>query len=197
MAEDPLEQSPVRAFLAIPLGDIFAREIERALFLLRPKIPGVKWIEPPQFHLTLHFFGSIPSANIARIDASMAGIAPRFAPLVLSLDRLGGFPNLERPNILWLGVEKMAPGIVLFQKAVAEELEKLGFEIEKRPYHPHATIGRVKKQLRDTPKVLAGIPLGLPTAEKTADHFVLYRSHTLPEGAHYEVLKNYLLSKKA
>lgn len=197
MAEDTLSRDSLRCFLAIPLHDLFSLEIERILRTIRDKIPGVRWIEPPQFHMTLHFFGSISVSEIERIDASMRECASRSAPLRLGLDRIGGFPSLGRPNIFWMGVEKNAAEILSFQKALSREIQNLGFEIETRPFHPHATIGRVKRPVRDAEAILSKIPLGLPTAEKTAGHFVLYRSHCLPEGARYEVLKTYPLSKKA
>lgn len=197
MAEDPLSRASIRAFLAIPLFEIFSEEIDRTLRPLRREIAGVKWVDPRQVHLTLHFFGSITSDEIERIDSSMKKIASLFAPFGLRMDRIGGFPDLEKPHIIWWGAEEKTRELILFQKALQNEIARLGFKIEAKPFHPHATIGRVQGKGVDLRPLLAKILLKSPAPEKTADHFVLYQSHCLPEGARYEVLKTYPLSKKA
>ena len=196
MAEDPLKLSPVRSFLAIPLEDIFHKELDRILELLRGEVPGVRWVKPEQVHLTLHFFGSIPTSAIERINLSMQKVASSFDPLELSMDRFGGFPDLKNPNILWLGVHEGTGRLFLLQSAIQEEIRTLGFEIETRPFHPHVTIGRIKGKVENLGPPCEKILFEFPTVEKTADHFVLYQSHCLPEGVRYDVLKTYPLSKK-
>ena len=197
MADDPLKKAAARVFLAIPLHEIFDREIENILLPLRREIPGVRWTDPRQVHLTLHFFGSVPFKEIELIHQSSMKVASLFSPLKLSLDLLGGFPNLERPEIVWLGVGEREGRLLSLQRAIQGEVRMLGFKTEARPFHPHATLGRVKKKIPDPRPLLSRIPFQLPAVEKTADHFVLYQSHCLPEGARYEALKSYPISKKA
>lgn len=197
MAEDPLKHSLVRSFLAIPLGDVFHEELDRILELLRGEVHGVRWARSGQIHLTLHFFGSIPANEIGRIDGSMQKIASSFDPLVLSMDRLGGFPDLKKPNVLWLGIQEKTGALRLLQSAVQEEVRRLGFDIEAKPFYPHATVGRVQERSKNPGVFFEKIPSEFPTAEKALDHFTLYQSHCLPEGARYDVLKIYPFSKKA
>ncbi len=197
MAEDPLKKAAARVFLAIPLHEIFHQEIENLLRPLYRKIPGVRWTEPRQVHLTLHFFGAVPAKEIELIDLSSKKIASLFSPLELGLNRIGGFPSLERPNIIWLGVEEHSGRLLSLQKAIQGEVRTLGFKTEARPFQPHATIGRVKRKSQDLGPLVAKAGRELPAPARTADHFVLYQSHCLPEGVRYEVLRTYPLSKKA
>ena len=197
MAEDPLDLASVRAFLAIPLFEIFRNELDDLLRLLCRQIPGVRWAESPQVHLTLHFFGTISARQIDSIDISMKKSATLFGPFNLRLAGVGGFPDLKKPNIVWLGIEEKTGSLLSFQRYLQDALRRSGFETEVRPFLPHVTIGRVIKKAGDLKPLIAGIPLGLPTPERTADHFVLYQSHCLPQGARYEILKNYPLSKEA
>ncbi len=198
MAEDPLKQAATRrVFLAIPLHDIFHQEIESLLRPLRYEISGVRWAESRQVHLTLHFFGSVPIKEIETIHLSSKKIASLFSPLKLSLGRIGGFPSLERPDIIWIGVEEPAGRLLSLQKAIQGEVRTLGFRTEARPFQPHATIGRVKRKIKDLGPRLAKVASEFLAPEKTVDHFVLYQSHCLPEGARYEILKTYPFSKKA
>ncbi|MFH1799302.1 MAG: RNA 2',3'-cyclic phosphodiesterase [Candidatus Omnitrophota bacterium] len=197
MAEDLLKQARARVFLAIPLHEIFRQEIENLLGPLRHEVSGVRWVEPLKVHLTLHFFGSVSTKEVELIRLFSKKVASLFSPLHLSLGRVGGFPSLERPNIIWLKVEEHAGKLLSLQKAIQGEVRTLGFEIEARPFQPHATIGRVKWKSKDFKPLMTKIPFEWPTPAKTADHFVLYQSHLLPEGVRYEILETYPLSKKA
>lgn len=196
MAEYPLKPATARVFLAIPLHEIFRQEIDSVLQPFRREIPGVRWVEPRQVHLTLHFFGSVPTKEIELIHHFSKKVASLFSPLKLSLDRIGGFPSLERPEIIWLGVEEPTGRLVSLQKAIQGEVRTLGFKTEARPFQPHVTLGRVKRKSADLKSLLAKVPFEGPTRARTADHFVLYQSHNLPEGVRYEVLKTYALSSK-
>ena len=196
MAEDPLKKVATRVFLAIPFHGIFSQEIERFLFPLRRDIAGVRWMEPRQVHLTLHFFGAVSSQEIELIHRSSQKVAALFSPLKLSLDRIGGFPSLERPDLIWLGVGEPSGRLLSLQKALQGEVRTLGFKVEARPFQPHVTIGRVTRKSQDLKTLLAKVPFEFPTPSKIADHFALYRSYYLPEGVRYEILKSYPFSKK-
>ncbi len=154
-------------------------------------------MEPQQVHLTLHFFGSIPASEIPHIDSSMRQVASLHAPLRLMLNGVGGFPDLKRPDILWLGVEERTGALLAFQKALRAAVDQLGFKTDARPFYPHVTIGRIKKKTGSLESLASRIPYRFPSAEKTLDHFALYQSHCLPEGVRYEILKTYALSKKS
>jgi 2'-5' RNA ligase len=197
MADDPVKRAPARVFLAIPLHGFFHQEIENLLSPLRREISGVRWTEPRQVHLTLHFFGPVSANEIDLIQAFSKKVALLFSPLELSLTRIGGFPSLERPDIVWLEVEERDGRLLSLQKAIQGEVRTLGFKTETRPFQPHATIGRVKWKSRALGPLVSKIPFEGPTPVRTADHFVLYQSHNLPEGVRYEILKTYPLSKKA
>lgn len=197
MAENPVKSSLLRLFLAIPFHDIFLQEISQTLDLLRGKIPDIKWVSVEQVHLTLHFFGSTPASQIELIDPAMRKIASLYTPMPVVLDRIGGFPNLKRPNVLWLGVKETSGRLLSLFKTIQKELNGLGFTIEHRSFHPHVTLGRFKKRGFDVENILATCPTPFSDIEKKVNHFVLYQSHCLPEGARYEILRKYPLAKKA
>jgi len=171
------------------------QEIRAVLEPLSRKVEGVKWVDPGQAHLTLHFFGATLPKEISKIDDAMKRIAPLFAPLKVCLDRVGAFPDLHRPDVIWLGIREKSGVLSGFCQTVQREIKHLGFELDPRPLHPHVTLGRVKKHGGDLEAVLPKVTAGLPTAEKSVDHFILYESHCLPEGAHYEPLKTYAFTK--
>lgn len=91
--------------------------------------------------------------------------------------------------MLWAGI-KAEPGLHKLQGNIEDQLEKLGFEKEGRPFTPHLTICRVKAYTD-------GKELGKLTAEArphismdfVADSFVLFKSVLSPKGAEYTELK--------
>ena len=196
MAEDPLKRSTLRLFFALPLYPLFRYEVRSVLKNLQGKISGVRWVDPEQVHMTLHFFGPIPEDEILRIDVSIRKVAVLFSPFRIHLGQCGGFPNLLKPNIIWFGVQAPDGELTLLHEAMKTELRKLGLNTEMRPFHPHATLGRVEKARAGQPITLSIFPKELLRVEKIADHLVLYQSHLGSEGTRYEILKTYPFSKK-
>jgi 2'-5' RNA ligase len=80
---------------------------------------------------------------VTGIEKSVAG-TKRF---VLSIRDLGAFPNARRPRVIWVGCEAVSP-LELLQHRVEREMNELGFALEKRPFRPHLTLGRVKRDAR-------------------------------------------------
>ena len=49
--------------------------------------------------------------------------------------------------MVWAGCEPV-PALELLQHALEHGLERLGFPIEGRPFRPHLTLGRTKREVR-------------------------------------------------
>jgi 2'-5' RNA ligase len=112
------------------------------------------------------------------------------APIHLSCERLGAFPDLKRPRVLWAGlVGDVGPLGALFT-VLDRELERVGFPREPREFHPHLTLGRLKE-----PKMLGALHKAWPKVEArafgsfVAEALVLYRSELKPGGAVYTLIE--------
>jgi 2'-5' RNA ligase len=133
----------IRAFVAVRIiGDV-ERELARLIESLRHT--RVSWVSIANLHLTLRFLGgAIDTRLIPPLDSALSQIAARTAPFIIVVRGTGGFPNLDRPRVVWAG---------LFSEELlrlAEEIEaaavRCGFPAETRPYSPHLTLGRVRDQ---------------------------------------------------
>jgi 2'-5' RNA ligase len=66
-------------------------------------------------------------------------------------------------------------------------MERLGFPTEGRPFHPHLTLGRVKRDAR--PAALAGLATDLDSlvyeTEVSVESVDLMQSTLTPQGAQY------------
>ncbi len=181
----------MRTFIAIEINpelkDRLVHERER----LRRQLAGarIRWVQPQGMHLTLKFLGEIEAGRVEAIAAQMELLAGRYAPFAIRLQSLGAFPNLRRPRVLWVGVQ--APPVLAALRADLERcLEGLGFVRERRPFHPHITLGRVRDSGGDRVDWAAALAIGAqePLGEQRVEALALFRSELRPTGAVYTCL---------
>ncbi|MFQ5444705.1 MAG: RNA 2',3'-cyclic phosphodiesterase, partial [Nitrospinales bacterium] len=53
-------------------------------------------------------------------------------------------PNIKQPRVLWIGVEETHQQLILLKSNIDKGLEPLGFEIDRKKFSPHLTLGRIK-----------------------------------------------------
>jgi 2'-5' RNA ligase len=138
----------VRLFLAINLTPQVRREVSAATAVLRQCAPRASWVDEPLLHLTLKFLGEQPDDRVDDIQAAVARVAGRHRELVMALGGIGAFPNFRRVRVVWMGIAQEAR-LELLHHDVEVEYEKMGIEVEGRPFRPHLTLARVKQSLTD------------------------------------------------
>ena len=138
----------LRTFIAVELSP---RVITRAGDLidhLRVAAAEVNWVRPQQMHLTLKFLGDVPDTETPDVCRVVSDVAASFEPFEITCRCAGAFPNLKSPKTLWIGIEDGANELKKLQAALDDALKaELGFAKEPRGFHPHLTIGRVKREL--------------------------------------------------
>jgi 2'-5' RNA ligase len=178
-----------RLFIGIRVSTSTANQLAQACETLarRARDAGVdiKWIPPISYHVTLKFLGWTRLETIEairdRVTQAVAGIS-RFT---FRTARLGAFGSLEKANILWAGCEQL-DAFSQLAKAIEGATERLGFAAEKRPYHPHVTLGRLRetRALREVVLPLAEQMFG----DTRVDGVTLLESETKPTGSVYREL---------
>jgi RNA 2',3'-cyclic 3'-phosphodiesterase len=114
--------------------------IGQSLAMMRGGLPGARWIDPENYHLTLRFIGDIDDA-LAREIAGVLGRVHRQA-FDLRLDGLTSFGG-RKPRAVVAAVAPTAPLIEL-QAEHDRLLQRLGLEPEGRKYTPHVTLARLR-----------------------------------------------------
>jgi 2'-5' RNA ligase len=93
----------LRLFIALPLPHEVEIELDRLLTVLRPKGPEVKWVPPNNIHLTVKFLGDTEEKLVDKIKVALDEVAAGYQPFDTTIDQIGGFPNLNRPRVIWIG----------------------------------------------------------------------------------------------
>jgi 2'-5' RNA ligase len=104
-------------------------------------VPGARWVEPANLHLTLRFIGEADGALFQDIGEALAEVEA--APFELRVRGVGKFGQRRRVRQLWAGVEA-GPLLDQLQRRVEAGLAALGLEPERRKFHAHVTLARLK-----------------------------------------------------
>ncbi len=172
----------LRLFVGIALPP----ELKLRLSLICSGVPGARWVDPGNYHLTLRFIGEVDEGMASDIDAALLQVrAPRFEVTLAGVGRFGD-------RMLWAGVDK-SPPLVHLRDKVESALVRLGLPPETRRYAPHVSLARLRNA--GEAKVRSFIEEhALFRAEPFAvDHFSLVASYLTKSGAIYEDQADYQL----
>lgn len=181
-----------RIFIAINLPENIKEELIKLLRILNKENRGkpIKWVDGEGLHITLHFLGSLNEEQISRVGECLEKVASQYPVSRLELDGLGGFPDLIQPRVIFVrGREINGAKIAGLQKELGKGLGGLGFEIERRPWQPHITLGRVKGD-GVRPRV---VDYNLRVNSFEVETVDLMESKLSRAGAQYSVIKSYKL----
>lgn len=171
------------------IGLEFPSEIAQRLAIMRGGLPGARWIEQSDYHVTLRFIGDIDHRLADDIGELLLGIQRRSFTLRLSgLDWFGK----DKPHSLFAAI---TPSAELSELQADQErlMRRLGLPAEARKFTPHVTLAR----LRDTKPwqvgewIAARSPLSLPPFD--VGRFVLFSSRASVGGGPYLVEGTYPL----
>ncbi len=140
---------------------------------------GGRRMRADTLHITLAFLGSTPIAQLDTLAACADTV--RTDAFELILDQAGYW---RHNRIGWLGASETPPQHVELVNALNAALQAAGFPLDPRAHVPHITLLR---------KSLGGeVPACTPVRWPVKD-FVLVKSVTESDGAHYEVVRRWPL----
>ncbi len=170
----------MRAFLAFPIPEEVRSRLWQDLEPLRRAGRGVTWVGREQLHITLLFLGELDEAGVRRAKSLLADPALSSAPFAVALGGLGTFPARGSPRVIITEVAEGTEECRAFHGKLAPLAASIA-PVERRPYTPHVTVGRVRHP---------GDRLDLdsyagPRARFAVERCVLFESILRREGALY------------
>lgn len=179
----------MRTFIAVDIDPEVKENINTVIHGLKKVSSGVKWIKPEAMHLTLKFLGHIDKKQADKLIKIIDKISKKHHSFDLFCTGIGTFPiNSRRPKVIWAGINESSSMKAVYGD-IETECEKIGFSKEKRSFHSHLTLGRVKKK--------ANIQALLPQIEATKNNdfgktkvnsLILFKSTLTPQGAIYDII---------
>jgi 2'-5' RNA ligase len=164
--------------------------VAQLLATLRGGLPGARWIDPENYHLTLRFIGDVDD-TVAREVASLLGKVSR-PPLELRFDGLSSFGG-RRPRAV-VATLAQTPALMELQAEHERLMQRVGLEPEGRKFTPHVTLARLRESSsRQVADYLATRPFREPLPFRVS-RFVLFSSRASVGGGPYVVEAAYPLA---
>ena len=190
----------MRLFVALDIDAEIRARVTQFRDDMRELAPGVRWVGPETFHVTLQFLGE--TQKVEEIKTALTGVTG--VPVPMTFRGAGFFPTPQRARVFWAGIEAGEELQKLAEK-VGAALAPLEFKRDEGPYHPHLTLARAgsgRPHSRPGDKPAPGLQQvrarleGQPQPEfgsMTAREFILYQSTLSPSGSQYTALASFPL----
>jgi len=178
-----------RLFVAIELSKKQKQEVYSLQQKLREYLEGVRWVRPEGLHLTLKFLGETDLSWIEPIKKAMDRAAADTSSIKIIYGSSGVFPSPKKARVLWIGLREGAEALQSLAENLDQILAKSGFMPEKRKFHPHLTIGRLRSSVPE--KMIRRFleeESNFQTTMLDAKQAVLFESRLHPDGALYTPL---------
>ena len=148
------------------------RNAAMSLSLLRGGLPGARWIDVENYHITLRFIGDIDGRTADEVVDRLDRIErPEFQ---LNLTGMGSFGS-KKPHSIWAGVSP-SPEMHALQAEVERICQRIGLPPDPRKFMPHVTLARLRSsRLDDVVHYLSGRG-NFRTSPFTVGRFVLMSS---------------------
>jgi len=165
-------------------------EVGQALSSLRGGLPGARWIDPANYHVTLRFIGDIDDRTAHEIASALAVVRRR--PVDVTVRELASFGG-RKPRAVVASVAP-SPQLLDLQAEIERQVRRAGIEPEGRKFTPHVTLARLRDATsRDVADYLA-VRGYFPAQTFTASRFVLFSSRASVGGGPYVVEDAYALA---
>lgn len=195
----PEDAEMVRAFIAVEIDEVVRANTVQLMENLQKGIRHTgahpKWVAPENLHVTLFFLGQTRQAMIARMKEELGNAIADRPAFEAQFQGLGVFPTPRQPSVLWLGVDHGRRPFKELQAEIVRSLMPLGWEPDRKPFHPHLTLARIRSQ--------SGVPAMMQVvhSHRTADcgacpiaSVVLFKSDLRPGGPLYTLLHTWPLA---
>jgi RNA 2',3'-cyclic 3'-phosphodiesterase len=179
----------LRTFIAIDIPEFVRSTVAGLQEHLKRDVAGVRWVNPENIHLTLKFLGDVHGGDLVRIQNAMAQAAGGVRPFSLSTAGIGAFPGLNRPRVIWVGIDGQTDALQSLNRRLLNRLAAAGFNGDKRKFSGHLTIGRGKGNVNPV-RLIDSIRAVKAFSAKMfrVDRFILFKSDIRPTGAVYTAL---------
>lgn len=116
------------------------RQAALSLSLLRGGLPGARWIDVENYHITLRFIGDVDGRTADEVVDRLDRIdRPEFQ---LNLMGTGSFGS-RKPHSVWAGVTHN-PEMYALQAEIERICQRIGLPPDPRKFSPHVTLARLK-----------------------------------------------------
>lgn len=181
-----------RAFVAVvpppPVRSALVAAVRDARAAVGPA-PGLRWVPPAHWHVTLRFLGAV--AEPERVVTDLAARLTSHRPVTVRLGGVGTFPVGGRGAVVWAGVHDVGADARLADLAAVVDTVPCDRPAPTRPFRAHLSLARAPEPPSGRVEPAVSRALGRhsgTTAPWVATEVVVVSSVPGPEGHRHEVV---------
>ena len=175
-----------RLFTGLEIPD----DIRASLSMLRGGLPGARWIDPENYHLTLRFIGDVDDVIASEVVFALGKV--RRGGFELRLDGVSSFGG-RKPRAVFATVAS-SPAVMELQAEHERLMQRIGIEPEGRKFTPHITLARLRDASSHEVAEYLSARGGFRSAPFQVSNFVLFSSRASVGGGPYVVEAAYPLA---
>jgi 2'-5' RNA ligase len=181
-----------RVFAALHIPDDAIEQIIDLRNKLYPDDKLVRWESKSKLHITLKFLGELPPEKNNDILNGLENVIKDYSALNLAFNKFGIFRHRGKPKIVWAGL-KPNDTLLSVVNDINSTLKNIGFENEKRKFHPHLTLLRIRgKEKMELINKFENY--NYEEIKFVGNKISLFESRLLSGGSEYKILKSFELN---
>ena len=163
------------------------------LSMLRGGLPGARWIDTENYHITLRFIGDVDRHTANEVSERLSRINRSSIPVrINALDAFGG----NKPHSVHARVERTLQ-LMELQGEHERIIQRIGRKAEGRKFLPHVTLARLRNAKGADVANYLSLRGNFSLPPFTANRFVLYSSRDSVGGGPYIVEDAYPLDAES
>ncbi len=145
------ETERARAFVAVPRDRMWMESARGLVDRLRERLPDASWTRSEAWHITIKFLGDVPRSSLQPFAESIAPAAREIVPGELPGGGAIVFPPRGPARVLTVGfgASPALDHLASFAREVDGRAASFGVEVEKRAFHAHVTLARLRRPWPD------------------------------------------------
>ncbi len=182
-----------RIFVAIELPETVRAKliaVQRELKSVMPR-HSTAWPKPENLHLTMRFLGNVLADRVGPLHHNLATVLSEFGALNLKCERLGCFPDLRFPRVVWAWVHDATDRLQQLHQRIDAGVREFAEKPAEARFMGHVTLARPKQIKRADAERLAKFVEAAVHREFghwQADEVLLLRSELSAAGSRYHEL---------
>lgn len=183
----------VRCFVGIELPPGLLDVLEHCVATLRttdPRWAGEKWVRTENLHVTTCFIGDVDTRSVDELAEALSVSTGLHRPFELGVEAIVARPRAERARMLWSTMTDDSGGATELARSVAGVATSFGMSPSDRPYAPHITLCRARRERPVSAAALeaASTQLRAPHQSMSVVSATLFSSRLTSQGPVYERL---------
>lgn len=138
----------MRFFIALEIPSQNRLQFQAIQAKLHTLFPQARITDLDKIHLTLAFIGEQPDELKSKLTQIIQAAAEEISAFEVTPAYIDGFPNIHKPNNLWVGVKGDIDKILLIRERVKDGLKNLKLVTDERRFIPHITIAKLNNHIK-------------------------------------------------